>query len=120
MDKKKCYECGAEFWGRADKKFCSDPCRNVHHNKLNGEANNLMRNINNVLRKNRRILSEFNPEGKMRIQRDKLLAKGFNFNYFTNIYRTNAGKEYFFCYDQGYVQQEDGMLTLVVRQEYVG
>jgi len=44
---------------------------------------------------------------------------GFNFNYFTNIYETKTGNRYHFCYDQGYLELDDGMYALVVRQKYV-
>ena len=46
--------------GRIDKKFCSDACRNAYNNKQNKDQTNLMRNINNKLRKNFKILSEQN------------------------------------------------------------
>jgi hypothetical protein len=38
-------------------KFCSDGCRNAYNNKINKDSTNFMRNINNKLRKNYRILS---------------------------------------------------------------
>ncbi|MBC8344477.1 MAG: hypothetical protein ISR55_00660 [Bacteroidetes bacterium] len=117
--KKKCLECHDEFQGRVDKKFCSDQCRNTYNNRQNADANNFVRNINNILRKNRKILAESNTTGKAKIHKSQLLDKGFNFNYFTNIYRTKAEKEYFFCYDQGYLPIEDEYLMLVVRQDYV-
>ena len=78
-----------------------------------------MRNVNNILRKNRRILEELNPNGKAKVHRDKLLERGFKFSYFTNLYRTKAGKTYHFCYDQGYLQLEDDFYALVIRQKYV-
>ena len=78
-----------------------------------------MRNINNILRKNRRILAELNPHGKAKIHRDKLTERGFKFSYFTNIYQTKNGHRYHFCYDQGYIELEGDMFTLVVRQSYV-
>ncbi len=117
--KKKCVECGEELLGRADKKYCSDSCRSAHHNRHNGSVNNFVRNINNKLRKNRRILAELNPGGKATIHRDKLLENGFKFSYFTNEYRTKAGRVYRFCYDQGYVENDNDIITIVVRQEYV-
>ncbi|MBN2521295.1 MAG: hypothetical protein JXB17_12355, partial [Bacteroidales bacterium] len=61
--KKLCTECGEPIHGRSDKKFCCDQCRNIFNNRLNSNLNNYMRNINNVLRKNRRILAELNPNG---------------------------------------------------------
>lgn len=78
-----------------------------------------MRNINNLLRKNRRILAALNPDGKANVHRDKLLEKGFNFNYYTNVYNTRTGNTYYFIYDQGYLERDEGYYTLVVRQEYV-
>lgn len=116
---KECPICEEPIRGRADKKFCSDQCRTTHNNRLNSDANNFIRNINNILRKNRRILVELNPKGKNKVHRDKLLEKGFKFSYFTNIYRTRAGKEYFFCYEQGYLELEDNIYALVIRKEYV-
>jgi hypothetical protein len=78
-----------------------------------------MRNINNILRKNRRILAKLNPKGKAKISREQLEKEGFRFSYFTNIYATRSGNEYFFCYDQGYLELENNMLALVERQKYV-
>jgi hypothetical protein len=37
-----------------------DSCRNRHNNKQNKDSTNLIRNVNNKLRKNHRILSELN------------------------------------------------------------
>ena len=41
---KQCLECGTAIRGRADKKFCSDQCRNQYNNTLNRDANNYVRN----------------------------------------------------------------------------
>lgn len=119
MGKRTCPECQEEIKGRADKKFCSDDCRSSFNNRMNGNANNLMRNINNILRKNRRILHELNPDGKAKVHREELLQRGFKFNYFTNTYHTKAGKAYHFCYDYGYLDIDHDFFTLVKRQEYV-
>ena len=43
--KKKCLECKDPIIGRADKKFCSDQCRNTYNNKLNSDSNNFVRNF---------------------------------------------------------------------------
>ena len=116
---KECLECGARIAGRADKKFCSPQCRNDYNNKLRTDANNYMRRINNILRKNRRILAELNPGGKAKVSKEKLLSRGFDLNYFTNTYRTRSGSTYFFCYDQGYLPLDHDYYALVVKQEYV-
>jgi len=113
--KKKCLECGDEFIGRSDKKFCSDACRNSYNNKLNSDENNLVRNINNILRKNRRILKELTPNGTTTIEKSKLLSKGFDLKYHTEFVKTKAGKVYFFCYEYGYLQLEENKFALVKR-----
>ncbi len=115
MDKKACLECGETFVGRIDKKFCSDYCRNSYNNKINKDGKNLIRNVNNRLRKNWRILEELNPNGKCKISKQRLEAKGFDFNYFTNIYTTKTGNVYYFCYDQGYLAIDNDYFALVKR-----
>ncbi|MBT8295275.1 MAG: hypothetical protein KJO51_02565 [Gramella sp.] len=112
---KACPECGEKLLGRIDKKFCSDYCRNSHHNKVNKETTNLIRNTNNLLRRNHRILEDLNPGSKTSVSRNKLLAKGFNFEYFTSIYLTKAGNQYYFIYDQGYLRLENDFYALVRR-----
>jgi hypothetical protein len=76
-----------------------------------------MRNVNNKLRKNYRILSEANTEGKSKITKTKLLSKGFDFDYFTNILNTNTGNTYYFVYDQGY-RFLDNDFYMLVKKEY--
>jgi predicted nucleic acid-binding Zn ribbon protein len=113
---KACLECGEKIVGREDKKFCSDGCRNTYNNKINKDSTNFMRNINNKLRKNYRILSEINTEGKSKTTRAKLLSKGFDFEFFTNILETKTGNTYFFVYDQGYRTLEDDFYMLVKKE----
>lgn len=115
MEKQKCLECGESFLGRSDKKFCTDYCRNAHNNKINKDSKNLIRNTNNRLRKNWRILEELNPKDKCRVTKQKLDAKGFDFNYFTSIYTTKTGNVYYFIYDQGYLPLENDFYAIVKR-----
>ena len=112
-----CLDCGTVLHGRADKKFCDDQCRNNYNNQLNSSSYNQMRNINNILRKNRRILEELNPTGKTKSTLKKMAAKGYDFNYLTNIYQTQNGKTYHFCYGYGYLPLEGDEVLLVKREE---
>ena len=114
-----CKECGVKLRGRRDQIFCSDYCRNTYNNRLNQDANNYMRRINNILRKNRRILDRLNPEGKKTVDTLTLAEEGFNFHYYTNTYTTKKGHTYYFCYDRGYMKTEEGSYFLVHKQEYV-
>lgn len=76
-----------------------------------------MRNVNNTLAKNRRILAELNPNGKKKTHKDKLLKNGFDFDFYTNTYTTKAGDTYHFCYEQGYLMLDEGFVLLVERKE---
>jgi len=118
MDKD-CINCGTKFAGRSDKKFCSEQCRNEYNNQLNKDVNNYVRNINNILRKNRRILSQLNPGEKTNVHKDKMLSSGFDFSYYTNTYTTKSGSIYYFCYEQGYLSIGNDFYALVVKKEFV-
>ena len=114
METRQCPECGEPIKGRTDKKFCSDLCRNSFNNKANSDSNNFVRNINNLLRKNRRILEELlNGSDTIRISKQKLADKGFNFTYYTNPLTTYNNHHYFFCYEYGYRQLENEQLLIV-------
>jgi hypothetical protein len=120
MEEKTCSECGTTIKGRVDKKFCSDQCRSAYNNRINSDETSYVRNVNNILRKNRRILLELNPEGKNRVSRDKLKLKGFDFQHFTSTYTTKEGAQYFYCYEQGYLPIEKDFFLLVVKKEFAG
>jgi dipeptidase len=114
---KKCLDCAESIKGRSDKKFCSDHCRNSFNNRLNANSSNLVRNVNNSLRRNHRILQELNPDEKAKVSRTKLLEKGFNFNYFTSLTKTKNKQTYHFCYDQGYLPLENDLFLLVAKKD---
>jgi len=113
---KTCLECSEKIIGREDKKFCNDSCRNAYNNKINKDSTNFMRNINNKLRKNYRILLELNSGGKSKTNRSKLIQKGFDFEYFTNVLNTSTGNTYYFIYSQGYRLLENDFYMLVKKE----
>ncbi|MBS1567076.1 MAG: hypothetical protein JST39_22025 [Bacteroidetes bacterium] len=118
-----CIYCRKTLKGRTDKKFCDDSCRNNYNNQLKGEDNNYVRNVNNALRKNRRIIAsllEGAKEGKLKIQRDRLTMLGFAFQYFTHTYTNKEGKIYCYCYEYGYLPLDDNLLLLVRKTENPG
>jgi len=101
--------------GRSDKKFCNDFCRNAFNNKLNCDQNNYMRNVNNILRRNRRILKKLFPasEEMVRITKQKLNSKGFLPEYFTHTTTTKRGKMYYCCYDYAYQPLKSGSCVVI-------
>jgi hypothetical protein len=116
---KNCQACNKPIRGRTDKKFCDDYCRNAYNNQLKADSNNMVRNINNALRKNRRILEELLPanESMVKINLEKLLRQGFLFKYLTHTYTNQKGNVYHFCYEYGYLPLEGNWYLIVKRKE---
>lgn len=116
--KRKCIECKEVLRGRADQKFCSDQCRNAYNNSRNTDSNHFMRNTNNALRKNRRILQAVlkdKKDGKGIVNLKTLSKSGFNFDLMTSIYTTKSGNTYYFCYEFGYQKLEEEKYMVVKR-----
>ncbi|MEO6812892.1 MAG: hypothetical protein ABI172_03115 [Ginsengibacter sp.] len=116
---KLCLSCNKTVRGRTDKKFCDDYCRNNYNNQLKSNTINLVRNINNALGKNRRILESIfsGKEEITKITKDRLLEKGFLFKYITHTYTNKKGSVYYFCYDIGYLPLENNWYLLVKRKK---
>ncbi len=120
---KTCAECGKNLKGRVDKKFCDDYCRNAYNNKQNSDQSNYVRNINNVLRRNRRILQGFIPDdgaGMAKLPKQKLFSAGFDPQYHTHQYQNKKGDTYRFCYEYGWLPIEGDWVLVVQRKEGSG
>lgn len=117
--KRRCLVCSEPLKGRSDKKFCSDACRNSYHNELNRDDINFIRNVHNILRKNRRILADLYYDGKTKVHKDHLIVLGYNFQFHTNTYTAKNGDICYFCYEQGYKKIDKDHYVLMVRKENI-
>lgn len=113
-----CLECNRELFGRVDKKFCSDQCRNSYNNKQKRSDNNYIRNVNNTLRKNHRVLTALLKGDKASAKKEKLLSLGLNFDFYTNTYQTKDGRTYYYCYDVGYINTNDDWYSILKKKEW--
>lgn len=112
-----CLTCGKVVRGRTDKKFCDDYCRNAYNNRQNAITNNYMRNVNNALRRNRRILESIIGDAQTRrYQRQRLVDRGFEFAFFTHQSPNRKGQVFRFCYEFGYLILDEDWI-LIVREE---
>jgi len=112
---KTCLNCDKPLKGRNDKKFCDDFCRNNYNNQLKSIINDQVKDINNTLAKNRRILKGLLPETEetVTVNKEKLQRLGFHFKYITQMYVTKTGKTYYYCYDHGYLPLENDWYLIV-------
>ncbi|MEA3445762.1 MAG: hypothetical protein U9R19_13665 [Bacteroidota bacterium] len=114
-----CKYCGNEMKGRTDKIFCDNQCRSAFHNSMSNNKEEFVRLINKKLRKNRMILKFTSPQGKTTVRREFLGDKGFDFNYFTNIYKTQSGNSYYMCYDYGCMYLPEDKVLIINWQPYM-
>jgi hypothetical protein len=117
---KKCLYCASEIKsGRSDRRYCNVQCRTSYHNKQYEKNTTSIKYVNNILRKNHKILRQLNPNGQTTIRKTVLLDLGYSFNYFTNIFKTKSGRLYYFCYDLGIVETQNDKIHIVYWQEYM-
>ena len=100
-----CLQCGKELKsGRIDKKFCNEGCRNQYHNAQKIAEHEEIKNINGIIKNNRKILKSFlgdNPT--VTVAHEALLKKGFEFDYLTHYVNSHyQSNKYTFCYNYGY------------------
>lgn len=117
MENKSCKVCGLSIKGRTDKVFCSDMCRNVHHNRRRGETTAYVRSINYILRRNRMILEELFPGGaRQKLPSSRLISKGFDFRYFTHFEQDRSGRTHYYCYEFGYYKLDSESFRITLQE----
>lgn len=108
-----CISCSKTLKGRLDKRFCDDYCRNQFHNAIKSPENNLVRNVNNALTKNRRILKNTfkSTPPPHQVHVEDLMQEGYVFRYHTHF--LNEATQGYACYDYGVLLQPSGFCTIV-------
>ena len=119
QEMRNCLACGSAVKGRTDKKFCGDYCRNNYNNQLRSNSSGYTRRVNEILRKNRRILEDLIPPNveTSKVSRQKLTLKGFDFKFFTNTVTNKKGTLYHYCYEFGYMLVGNDSFLLVRMKE---
>ena len=121
-DKKKCLQCGKSITGRLDKKYCDAYCRNMYNNQTRRSDEKLIQHINSIIRKNRRILKKLCPVGKATVRKEVLDAMGYNYHYFSGVYRSSSpyNTAYFICYDYAFspIKQKGIEKALIVQKQH--
>lgn len=123
-EKTTCLNCQKPLSGRLGKKYCDPYCKsNFNYEKNKTKEQSFFKSIDLQLKKNRRLLKEFNKAGKSTIRQEKLLEAGFNPNFFTHYWKNKKGDVYLFCYEYGFNKRTENNRTkyvLVEWQSYMG
>ena len=112
-DVKTCIFCGSVLLGRSDKKYCDDICRNNHHYAMRKEDLSVVKNVNGLLMHNRDVLRLVYKNKSTCISKDQLEEYDFNFELFTNVYKTKKNEEYKVVYDYAYKFINDEELIVI-------
>jgi hypothetical protein len=76
-----------------------------------------MKQIGRILRKNRRILKEFHPNGHSHARKQELQSLGFDFSFYTNVDEEAHGRKCFFCFDYGYMPLKNDYFAIVKNKD---
>ena len=113
-----CLSCGKPLRGRLDKKFCDLACKNEYGNRLQRQERTEIRQIDLILKHNRRILKTWLDTFPSRwVSKTELMQEGFRFDYYTHHYTNYKKDQYVFCYDYGYLALGDGRCLVVRKKE---
>ncbi|OKS86116.1 hypothetical protein [Mucilaginibacter polytrichastri] len=105
-----CEHCNKPLFGRTDKRFCNDTCRNTF-NRIKGEKEKLQANENipevfRIIKKNYEILQQFSPDGipsgeRKMVLITELIQLGFNPKFHTSIWQ-DGDAIWKFCFEKGW------------------
>ena len=94
-----CLECGDEIhYGRTDRKFCCESCKNRYNNRKSRDSRNAKLRIINALYKNYKVLDRMLKLGLESMDLTELKHLGFDPAFVTS-YRKFRRHDEFCCFD---------------------
>ncbi len=106
--KVRCMQCGAESYGRRDKRFCSQDCKNAWHANRREELRAIMGEVNGALRRNWTLLVQvLDGAYRKQVKRADLEALGFRWKYITEIFVSDSGRTFYLVYDCAWSKLSD-------------
>ncbi|MFD0988468.1 hypothetical protein ACFQ1R_00035 [Mariniflexile jejuense] len=119
MNQKKCKICSKLLVGRNDKMFCSVKCKNYYHVNLRKVTDKVVKDLDNILHRNRSILLEIlgKRKGHTTIDRMTLVKKRFTFKYHTHLHINSKGKTYYYLYDLAWMEFSNDEILIIRNKE---
>ncbi len=111
--KNTCLFCGATLYGRSDKKYCDDLCRNNHHRKNDEGTLMIVKKVNGMLSRNREILKSLSKSNRTLVGKCELQNRGFDFELVTSVHKTKRNEEYRIVYDYAYKFVDENEVILI-------
>lgn len=106
-----CLECGDPVYGRTDRKFCSNTCKNKYWNHKKWTWIGYRNRVLSILERNHDILVQLLQWHVTSMDKEDLLRLGFNFDYIT-AYRKVRGHHQCNCFDILYYETETRLMRI--------
>lgn len=107
-----CLECGQLMqFGRTDRKFCCEKCKNDFNNRKNKDSRNLKIRILNAIEKNYSILDKLVKLNVSSIDIPEILMMGYKPGFITSHHKVRTHNEYW-CYDIKYYQSANRIFSI--------
>ena len=96
-----CKMCKSTLVGRSDKVYCSLKCKSDYNQRLHAATRIVTGDIDDILHRNRSTLLGIMGKNKtqMKISRNLLDKKKFNYSYITHFHVNNQRKMVHYVYD---------------------
>ena len=108
-----CLECGNQIrYGRTDKKFCCEDCKNKHHNAQAKAGRSYRNKVIAILNRNYEILEQMLREGIDSADLVDLASLGFASGIVTS-YRHIGKHDVFTCYDIKYIMTKTKIYSIM-------
>lgn len=107
-----CLSCGEELYGRPDKKFCCEECKNRYHNERRLQDNRISNRIITDLMRNKKILTMLADSGKEEADIVELEAMGFRVSRITGYRKSASGPDEYDCLDFRFCLEEGRLIRL--------
>ena len=113
----RCLECGDVIkFGRPDKKFCCESCKNRYHNRLEKTSRSYRVKVRSTLVRNYEVLNDLVKLGISRMSLFELRAMGYDPQFVTAAIPVGRRTE-FMCYDIRF-RQTDIQLSHITKIRY--
>lgn len=98
-----CLECGDKIrYGRVDKKFCCEECKNRHYNNLAKGSRAYRRRTITRLNRNYEILEQLIKSGNTSVELSDLMSLGFWPDSVTGFHKNRFKSDEYWCFDIKY------------------
>lgn len=116
---RRCLYCGAPLYGRTDKTFCSDHCKDRWHNSRKSSLRRSRAEVMDILENNYEILQSLLSSGSTVWLTPLIETMGFRVDYFTRLVSQRMGSMVCECFDIRYRVSKTKLSSVIRLTDYI-